>query len=146
LYEDTIDVLRRLIEINDSSNGALRELVVLERECATKARYMKHLILRPGFRDQVEQIEGRIGFDDFYRTVRLVADALSSISSDRIEECAFDILEWVSCFIERHDVHSRDEEKPYSEENCGAPIRYSWMRLQEKFLQQSSITEALAMV
>jgi hypothetical protein len=144
MYEDVIDLLRRAPEAVRNTPAALRELVVLEREFHAKARYLAQLLCTPEGIAETAAIERRLGFEGFYRTIRLAVHSLGVSPLQFGPDAVLDILHWTEDVLDRPEVRMRDTEIPYEEPDWGAPISYSWMRIQELALDESAVEGALA--
>lgn len=145
LYDDMMNVLRRMPRITRVSHNALRELVVLEREVSSRARFACQLVNNGKWVATATDLENRMEFGDFYEVIRLTM-YLTADDEATHDEYTLEVLEWLTEFIDRPEVHSHDAEVADFESDLGLPIRNSWMRLQERILSEQSIYNALATV
>lgn len=143
LYQDLMEELRKSASGPSTSFRIIKELVVLEREFAAKARHMERLLTKAGSMDHLQGVEDRLGFDDFYLTVRLALHNLLSNPSYEFTPNTLDVIGWIGEFMNRSDVHSRDAETSHSDENWGPPIRYSWMTLQQRYFGKAKLMAVL---
>lgn len=132
-YEDLMVGLRRFASLGADSSNALANLVVMERDPPLRAAHFVRLLTMIKSTSQLDDIERRLGLDAFYPVVRL---ALYNISMQQ-ESIAVDqwepLLQWVSDFVSRRDVYTRDLQGSAVEGYGGDPLRHSWMRLHELY-------------